>query len=77
MQIKEKYSKQPERKQLHVASSWAWLLVWKGGLDLLTRPNTEEEENSEVDNWSDWPPGRITGLLEDTSIKKQTYVNLW
>lgn len=46
-----------------------WHLVWKGGLDLLTRPNTEEKENSEVDNWSDWPPGRITGWLEDTLIK--------
>ena len=55
-----------------MASSWAWRLVWKGGLDLLTRPITEEKENSEVDNWSDWPPGRITGLLEDALIKKPT-----
>lgn len=30
--------------------------IWSGrggGLDLQTRPSTEEKENSEVDNWSD------------------------
>lgn len=69
-----KFSKQPERTQLYVASSWAWHLVWKGGLDLLTRPNTEEKENSEVDTWSDWPPGQITGLLEDTLIQKPALI---
>lgn len=71
----KKYSKQPRRKQLYVASSWAWHLVWKGGLDLLTRPSTEEKENSEVDNWSDWPPGRITGLSEDTRIRKPALIH--
>lgn len=52
-----------------VASSRAWRLVWEDGLDLLTRP-TEGKKNPEVDNWTNWPPGQITGSTEDSIIKR-------
>lgn len=59
-------SKQPERNSCMWSAPECGILVWKDGLDLLTRTNTEEKENSEVDNWYDGPQGRITGLLDDT-----------
>lgn len=52
-----------------VASSRAWRLVWEGGLDLLTRP-MEGKKHPEVDNWTNWPPGQITGSTEDSIMKR-------
>uniref|UniRef100_A0A0E9WVD0 Uncharacterized protein n=1 Tax=Anguilla anguilla TaxID=7936 RepID=A0A0E9WVD0_ANGAN len=62
-----------KRKRLYVASSGAWLLVWRGGQDLLTQPSTKEKGNSEVDNWSVRQPGQKHSLLEDNLIYKAIF----
>lgn len=68
--IKIVVSKTTHVIKLYVASSRAWRLVWEGGLDLLTRPTEEKKTNPEVDNWTNWPPGQITGSTEDSIVKR-------
>lgn len=73
----QQFSKQSERKQLMLPAPEVWHLVWKGGLDLLTRLDTGDKGNFEVDNWSDTQPGWLTDSKEDTSIKYLTYLIIY